>query len=250
MAIRDHLLVEIGGRIRLVRERMGCTQRRLGVMLGIPYQLIQAYEHGEKLTLERLVTIASCLAVDKRWLLAGGDEAREPSVETTAIEPVRLGFYGRPAHTTEIFEADAHTKALCGVPADAPNELAWQHWYRRLHSDDQARVDAELARLNNPRDGVFNMQYRLLGADGIERCIIDYGCMIFDSAGEPVRLRGLMLDITGEPNSPKTDDKVRRIVAAVRPGSLLAMLFACVGTCEIQGMPCPWLKQFTLASLF
>jgi transcriptional regulator with XRE-family HTH domain len=247
MAIRDHLLVEIGARIRLAREREGCTQRRLGVMLGIPYQLIQAYEHGEKLTLDRLVTIASCLAVDKRWLLAGGDEARKP-----LVEPARLGFYGRPAHTTVAFEADAHTKAACGVPADAPNQLAWQCWYNRIHTDDHARVDAELARLNDPRDGVFNMQYRLLGVDGVERCIIDYGLMIFDSAGGPVRLRGLMLDITDEPRTQKTDDKVRRILMTVRPAliALVAMLLTCVGVCEIQGMPCPWLKQFTLVSLF
>jgi len=65
--------------------------------------------------------------------------------------------------------------------------------------------------------------YRLLGVDGIERCIIDYGRMVFDGAGEPVRLRGLMLDITNEPRSNKTDDKIRRILAAVCPG-LIALL--------------------------
>ncbi len=133
----------------------------------------------------------------------------------TAIKPMRLGFYGRLAHTTVAFEADAHTKALCGLPADAPNELAWQRWYDRIHTDDHARVNLELARLNDPRDGVFDMQYRLLGLDGVERCIIDYGCMIFDRAGEPVRLRGLMLDITEEPRTKKTDDNVRAIITAI-----------------------------------
>lgn len=236
------LPVEIGARIRLAREDKGYTQRGLGVKLGVSFQLIQAYERGEKLIVDRLLSIASCLAVDKKWLLTG-DEPRAPLVETPAIEPVRLGFYSRPAHSTEIFEADAHTKAACGVPGDAPNQLAWQGWYNRIHSDDHARVDAELERLNDPRDGVCNMQYRLLGVDGVERCIIDYGCMIFDRAGKSTRLRGLMLDITDEPRTQKTDDKVRRILAAVRPGliALAAMLLACAGICEIQGTPCPWL---------
>lgn len=127
----------------------------------------------------------------------------------------RIGFYGRPAHSTASFSADGNIKAACGVPTDAPNELAWRRWYDRIHPDDHARVDAELRRLDDPRDGVFLMQYRLLGVDGVERSIIDYGNMIFDSTGAPARLQGLMFDITDDPRNQKTDDAVKAILAAV-----------------------------------
>lgn len=149
---------------------------------------------------------ASCLGAAAR---------AEVRLGPAMIKPMRLGFYGRSAHTTVAFEADAHTKAICGLSVDAPNEQAWQRWYNRIHTDDHARINLELARLNDPRDGVFNMQYRLLGLDGVDRCVIDYGCMIFDSAGEPVRLRGMMLDITDEPRTKMTDDRVSAIVAAI-----------------------------------
>lgn len=200
----------LGRRLQARRRQLGMSMKKLAHEVGVCEKTIHNWENDECVfPVDRLEPLCRALYWTPNQLLGGASDL------APAIKPMRLGFYGRSAHTTVAFEADAHTKAICGLPADAPNEQAWQRWYNRIDTDDHARVNAELARLNNPRDGVFNMQYRLLGLDGVERCVIDYGCMIFDSAGEPVRLRGLMLDITDEPRTKMTDDKVRAIVATI-----------------------------------
>jgi len=61
----------LGRRIREQRERNGLTQHTLAAKLGISYQLVQHYEHGEKLSLDRLIEIARALDCEMEWLLTG-----------------------------------------------------------------------------------------------------------------------------------------------------------------------------------
>lgn len=51
------------------RVRRGLTQRELAERIGVPYQQIQKYERGEKLTLERLTLIARELGLNLSSLL-------------------------------------------------------------------------------------------------------------------------------------------------------------------------------------
>jgi transcriptional regulator with XRE-family HTH domain len=208
VAKHPRMLADIGDRIRIARERKGYTQVKLGRMLGVSAQLIHAYEKGHTpLGIDRLADIATCLAVTPAWLVASnGHQAIRPVRAT-----IRLGFYGRPARGT-VVEADANVLAACGLPKDAPTQLAWERWLARIHSDDHALVSAELARLEDPRDGVFNMRYRLVGCDGVERLVIDYGRMLFDAMGEPTRLKGVMLDITNMPRNLATEDEIVRVL--------------------------------------
>jgi transcriptional regulator with XRE-family HTH domain len=182
---RDHPQSGIGQRIRQAREQRGLTQSELGRCLGVSFQMVQAYEHGEKLTIDRITIVADALRVKLRWLL----------MPEALIEVDRLGFYGRPANG-HVIDIDVRAKAACGLPHNAPPQLAWEAWIKGIHRDDGARVHAELARLDDPAHGVFNLHYRLLGHDGVERYIHDYGRMIFDEWGLPVRLQGFLLDLT------------------------------------------------------
>jgi PAS domain-containing protein len=207
VAKHPRMLADIGERIRLARERKGYTQARLGRMLGVPAQLVQAYEKGRtSFGVERLGDIAGCLAVTPAWLL-GIEYGRQTILPVRAT--IRLGFYGRPARGA-VVDADANVLAACGLPADAPTQLAWEHWLQRIHSDDHALVTAELARLDDPRDGIFNMRYRLVGVDGVERLVIDYGRMLFNAKDEPTRLKGIMLDITHMPRTDTTEEEITR----------------------------------------
>jgi transcriptional regulator with XRE-family HTH domain len=45
------------------------SQAELGQRLGVSYQMVQAHEHGEKLTAKRVAIIADILHVKARWLL-------------------------------------------------------------------------------------------------------------------------------------------------------------------------------------
>jgi transcriptional regulator with XRE-family HTH domain len=205
MPKRGNPFIEMGNRIRLARERRVYTQRTLGSMLGVPFQRVQQYEQGSKLSLDRIYTIADVLAIDPDWLLTG-----ESPTEITPITSLRLGFYGRNAGSTAVVDADAHVKAACGLPESS--RFAWDRWYNRIHSDDRLRVTSELRRLET--EGVFEMQYRLIGWDGVERCIIDRGHMVLDdSTGQPMRLQGMMIDITRVPRTKTTDCAIKHILA-------------------------------------
>jgi transcriptional regulator with XRE-family HTH domain len=69
MRRNDHPLSGIGQRIRQARKQRGLTQAGLGQRLGVSYQMVQAHEHGEKLTAKRVAIIADILHVKARWLL-------------------------------------------------------------------------------------------------------------------------------------------------------------------------------------
>jgi len=195
---------QIGRRLTKVRISEGISQGQLAKAIGVSVGAIQAYERGRsRIPTERLADIARVLRQQP------GDLFAQP------ILPPTLGFYGRGADSHKI-DADVAIKTACGVPMDAPGHLAWERWYSRIHSENRARVDAELAHILDPRNGIFHMQYRLMGWDNVERCIIDFGRMIFDVDQKPVRLQGIMLDITQEPRTSTTDDRIAAILATIK----------------------------------
>jgi transcriptional regulator with XRE-family HTH domain len=59
----------VGKRIREARNRAQLTQHQLATKLGVRYQQIQSYERGEKLSLDRLITIAEALRCDLNIML-------------------------------------------------------------------------------------------------------------------------------------------------------------------------------------
>jgi len=63
---------EIGARIRQHRKSAGLTQKELGSMLGVNYQVIQKYEKGStKLSVNRLIVISNHLSIDPRVFVDG-----------------------------------------------------------------------------------------------------------------------------------------------------------------------------------
>jgi transcriptional regulator with XRE-family HTH domain len=199
----------VGARLAEIRGYRGLSQSQLAKAIDVTVGAIQAYEHGRaRISIERLEKLARALQCEPANLLP------RKLKQSLLILPPKLGFYGRRAHSKKV-DVDAQIMAACGLPPDAPSHLAWERSYDRIHADNRARVDFELARCVNPRDGIFNMQYRLLGWDGVERCILDLGHMTFDEAGEPIRLQGMMLDITHEPRTSNASDRIATFLAAV-----------------------------------
>jgi transcriptional regulator with XRE-family HTH domain len=58
MAPFSNIRVKIGQRLGEARERRDLTQDALARRLGVHYRVVQRYERGEKLTIERIVIIA------------------------------------------------------------------------------------------------------------------------------------------------------------------------------------------------
>lgn len=63
---------EIGKRLRLIREKIGITQARVGAKLGIQSQHVSKYERGETVpTWENLIKLIELYDVNINWLLTG-----------------------------------------------------------------------------------------------------------------------------------------------------------------------------------
>lgn len=218
----------LGQRLRQIRKARGISQGKLAKAIGMTTGIIQMYEHGrvqptayrfDQIAHELRCKVANLLESpdaplphDRRYRLFR-EHARPTANALLSIAPKTLGFYGRPARST-LVEIDAQIRRACGLPRNAPVHLAWQSWMNGIHPDDRDRTLSELARLDDPRDGVFNLRYRLIGHDGVERHIIDYGRMTFDDSSQPVRLQGFLFDITQERRSQSTEDKIARILLA------------------------------------
>jgi DNA-binding XRE family transcriptional regulator len=196
-------------RIRIARH---LTQAQVANRVGITANQVSRYEHGRDDpgldVFDRLLVALGCSYEDLRVSPENGKP------QLISIKPAKLGFYGRLVDS-DVVDVDAQVKAACGLPSDAPPHLAWQTWFAGVHADDCPRVKAELTRLKDRRDGIFNTRYRLIGRDGVERQIVDYGRMIFDDGGRPVRLQGLLFDITSEPRTENTDHKIANILVTV-----------------------------------
>jgi diguanylate cyclase (GGDEF)-like protein/PAS domain S-box-containing protein len=85
-------------------------------------------------------------------------------------------------------------KDLLGVPVEE-----WisdpENWVKHLHPDDRVRVAAEHERKD--RDGgAFEIEYRMVRADGRVVWVRDEGMLIRDASGEAAYWQGILVDIT------------------------------------------------------
>jgi PAS domain S-box-containing protein len=113
----------------------------------------------------------------------------------SAVELAGLGLY-----SVEIVDGEDHlhwddrVRNMWGLPPDT--EVTYQVWHDAVHPEDLERVKAAIAESYDPAgDGVYDAEYRVLGADGVERWVATRGETRFEN-GRPVSFLGVALDIT------------------------------------------------------
>jgi PAS domain S-box-containing protein len=111
-----------------------------------------------------------------------------------AADLVGLARYSWDPQTNAV-DWDARLKALWGLPPDA--EITYEIWRRGVHSDDLPRVEAAVAACIDPQDdGIYDIEYRVVGFDdGVERWIHTRGQTYFE-AGRAIEFVGVALEIT------------------------------------------------------
>jgi len=110
-----------------------------------------------------------------------------------AVDLLGLGLYAWDPQTDGL-TWDARVKAIWGLPPDAVVDYAI--WRAGVHPEDLARVDAAIAACTDPGgDGVYHLEYRVRGADGVERWATTRGRTVFQD-GRAVAFHGVALDIT------------------------------------------------------
>jgi signal transduction histidine kinase len=99
---------------------------------------------------------------------------------------------------TDTLHWDEGCKRAFGLALDSPSTD--EVFHRIQHPSDVERVDAAVARAMNPAgDGVYDIEYRTLGDDGILRWVHAVGRVVFDSAEgtkKAVRFIGTVADVS------------------------------------------------------
>src|SRR6202051_869115 len=128
-----------------------------------------------------------------------------------AVDLVKLGCYSWNPQTNEL-EWDEKCGAMWGLPADAT--VDYDTWRTAVHPDDLGAVEAAIQRCTDPQgDGVYDVEYRVLGNDGRERWIATRGQTHFEN-DKPVWSYGVAIDVTDRKRIEKTLE--RRVEARTR----------------------------------
>jgi PAS domain S-box-containing protein len=151
-------------------------------------------------------------------------EAERQAAEATARAQEALHEHERLELATEatdlgIWEWDVvsgrlhwseRQKALWGLSPDYP--AVYEDWESRLHPEDRDTVLGALGSVYDPASGGrLVVEHRILRDDGTVRWISGHARMLYDGAGQPVRLIGTALDVT---ERKEADEALRQALAA------------------------------------
>jgi PAS domain S-box-containing protein len=112
--------------------------------------------------------------------------------------------------------ANAGFATLYGVdPARADTGAPIGEFFRGIHADDVARVQADVARAMASGEA-FSSEYRLAQPDGSERWVIAEGRCTLSADGRPLRFSGLSFDITRRKNAEIRREALVRLTDIIR----------------------------------
>ncbi len=126
-----------------------------------------------------------------------------------ALQAARLGSWSLDVQTDALI-ASAGCKALFGRTDDVA--FSYADLLESIHADDRAAVKSGMEQA--VRDGVeYRAEYRVILPDGAQRWLMTYGQAVYDLTGVPLRMVGLMQDVT---ERHEHADERERLLAAER----------------------------------
>jgi PAS domain S-box-containing protein len=122
-----------------------------------------------------------------------------------AADLLGFGLYTWNPQTNE-FDWDARVKAMWGLNGDA--DVTYDTWRAAIHPDDLERVEAAVQRcVDTDGDGAYEIEYRVGGADGLERWVATRGKTSFEK-GKAIGFLGVALDVTAH---RRVESQLRRL---------------------------------------
>lgn len=108
--------IEVGGRIRVLRDNKGLSDIELAVILGVTRNAVTQWETGRAMPKpQKLPAIAEALDTTVEWLLVGDDAAEMARAQTTAELEMLRTFRAVPDDQKAILIA-----AAVGLAAKRP----------------------------------------------------------------------------------------------------------------------------------
>ncbi|MCU0536916.1 MAG: PAS domain S-box protein [Hydrococcus sp. Prado102] len=110
-----------------------------------------------------------------------------------ALDLSNLGSWDWNPKTNEVLWNDNHFYLLGLKPDEA--QSSYQTWRDRVHPEDIERVEQALSEAQATRTD-YQAEYRIVRPDGNVRWLLGKGRALYDETGEPVRMIGIILDIS------------------------------------------------------
>jgi len=139
-----------------------------------------------------------------------------------AVQAAEIGIWSWDI-THDRIELTKLGRVLHGLPSDVL--VRYRTWLMTLHADDQEPTRQAMQRALDARTDYQN-EYRVNHPDGGERWIAAQGRGFFDGAGNPLRLMGVLLDITARKQAEQALKDQHRGLAHMARVSTLGELSA------------------------
>ncbi len=119
-----------------------------------------------------------------------------------ALQSSSTGTWDWNMQTNEIVYSQNPWKEIAGYGADETADNTLAEWANRIHPEDQAQLDADIAKHVQGETAIYTNEHRLRCQDGTYRWSLAQGKVVEgDEAGQPLRFIGLYQDITDRKNS-------------------------------------------------
>ena len=176
--------------------------------------------------------------------IAGRLRAQQDSEERLrfAAQAGRLGFWEREARTGEIITSPVCREIFGRNPEDP---VTYEQLIEAIDPDDRDRMRAEITAVLTG-GGAYDGEYRIIRPDGSRGWIQARAQLLRTSEGTPLRLAGIMLDVTGRREAEEELRQTSNLLATIietAPGLIYAkdragrMLIANSATLDLIGKP-------------
>ena len=123
----------------------------------------------------------------------------------TSTDLARIGIYDWDVVAGTIVWNKQHF-LLFGYDPDT-SEASFAAFQARIHPEDRASMEAALASARKTGED-YRAEYRIVLPSGDQRWVMGIGRFTYDNDGRPMRMRGVIMDVT---DRRKAEDTVRRV---------------------------------------
>lgn len=113
------------------------------------------------------------------------------------LEATEDGIWDCDLVDQRMWTNEAHVRLYGPLPSHEL-QAGWQAWIDRIHADDQERISAEVQAALAGQQTTYQLRYRSWRQDGSLASIFDRATIIRSKSGKPLRVLGIMQDVTAQ----------------------------------------------------